>query len=161
MSRLWKETVQALGDSQYADVELSHMFIDNAAMQLIRNPKSFDTIVTGNIFGDILSDEASMLTGSLGMLPSASISDDGPGIFEPVHGSAPDIAGQDLANPLAMILSAAMMCRYGLDLPKVADRLEQAVTQVLDLGFRTGDIMQADCKQIGCKKMGEELLKLI
>mmetsp|Transcript_5140 Transcript_5140/g.14726 ORF Transcript_5140/g.14726 Transcript_5140/m.14726 type:complete len:396 (+) Transcript_5140:70-1257(+) len=161
VSRLWKETVQALGDSEYADVELSHMFIDNAAMQLIRNPKSFDTIVTGNIFGDILSDEASMLTGSLGMLPSASISDDGPGIFEPVHGSAPDIAGQDLANPLAMILSAAMMCRYGLDLPKVADRLEQAVTQVLDLGFRTGDIMQADCKQVGCKKMGEELLKLI
>jgi 3-isopropylmalate dehydrogenase len=161
VSRLWKETVQALGDSQYSDVELSHMFIDNAAMQLIRNPKSFDTIVTGNIFGDILSDEASMLTGSLGMLPSASISDDGPGIFEPVHGSAPDIAGQDLANPLAMVLSAAMMCRYGLDLPKVADRLEEAVTQVLDLGFRTGDIMQDGKEQIGCKRMGEELMKLV
>ena len=161
VSRLWKETVIAMGDSEYPDVELSHMFIDNAAMQLIRNPKSFDTIVTGNIFGDILSDEASMLTGSLGMLPSASISDNGPGIFEPVHGSAPDIAGQDLANPLAMVLSAAMMCRYGLDVPKVADRLESAVTNVLDLGFRTGDIMQDGCKQVGCKEMGEQLLKLV
>lgn len=160
VSRLWKETVTALGE-EYPDIELSHMFIDNAAMQLIRNPKSFDTIVTGNIFGDILSDEASMLTGSLGMLPSASISDDGPGIFEPVHGSAPDIAGQDLANPLAMVLSAAMMCRYGLDIPKVADRLEKAVETVLDQGYRTGDIMQDGCTQVGCKAMGDLLLKQI
>ena len=161
VSRLWKETVTELGNSEYPDVELSHMFIDNAAMQLIRNPKSFDTIVTGNIFGDILSDEASMLTGSLGMLPSASISDSGPGIFEPVHGSAPDIAGQDLANPLAMVLSAAMMCRYGLDVPKVADRIETAVTRVLDQGYRTGDIMQDGCKQVGCKEMGKILLQQI
>jgi 3-isopropylmalate dehydrogenase len=160
VSRLWKETVTALGE-EYPDIELSHMFIDNAAMQLIRNPKSFDTIVTGNIFGDILSDEASMLTGSLGMLPSASISDNGPGIFEPVHGSAPDIAGQDLANPLAMVLSAAMMCRYGLDIPKVADRLEKAVETVLDQGYRTGDIMQDGCTQVGCKAMGDLLLKQI
>lgn len=159
VSRLWRESVTALGEKEYPDVDLSHMYIDNAAMQLIRNPKSFDTIVTGNIFGDILSDEASMLTGSLGMLPSASISDDGPGIFEPVHGSAPDIAGQDLANPLAMVLSAAMMCRYGLDLPKVADHLEAAVTGVLDLGYRTGDIMQDGCKQVGCREMGQKLLE--
>lgn len=159
VSRLWKETVTALGEAEYPEVELSHMFIDNAAMQLIRNPKSFDTIVTGNIFGDILSDEASMLTGSLGMLPSASISDNGPGIFEPVHGSAPDIAGQDLANPLAMVLSAAMMCRYGLDIPSVADKLEAAVTKVLDEGYRTGDIMQDGCKKVGCKEMGKLLLE--
>jgi 3-isopropylmalate dehydrogenase len=158
VSQLWKEVVIRVG-KEYPDVELSHMYIDNAAMQMIRNPKSFDTIVTGNIFGDILSDEASMLTGSLGMLPSASISDDGPGVYEPVHGSAPDIAGQDLANPLAMILSAAMMCRYGLNLPVVADQLEAAVTATLDAGFRTGDIMQDGCKQVGCKAMGEAVLK--
>eukprot|EP00882_Tetradesmus_deserticola_P015489 GHRQ01016505.1.p1 GENE.GHRQ01016505.1~~GHRQ01016505.1.p1 ORF type:complete len:311 (+),score=138.62 GHRQ01016505.1:156-1088(+) len=118
VSQLWKEVVIRVA-KDYPDVELSHMYIDNAAMQLLRNPKFFDVVVTGNIFGDILSDEASMLAGSLGMLPSASISGDGPGIFEPVHGSAPDIAGQDIANPLAMVLSAAMMCRYDLGLPKV------------------------------------------
>jgi 3-isopropylmalate dehydrogenase len=158
VSQLWKEVVIRVG-KEYPDVELSHMYIDNAAMQMIRNPKSFDTIVTGNIFGDILSDEASMLTGSLGMLPSASISDDGPGVYEPVHGSAPDIAGQDLANPLAMILSAAMMCRYGLNLPVIADQMEAAVTATLDAGFRTGDIMQNGCTQVGCKAMGEAVLK--
>ncbi|KAK9826671.1 hypothetical protein WJX74_009143 [Apatococcus lobatus] len=125
VSQLWREVVTRVG-KEYPDVELSHMYVDNAAMQLLRNPKEFDTVVTGNIFGDILSDEASMLTGSLGMLPSASIPSDGPGIFEPVHGSAPDIAGQDLANPMAMILSAAMMCRYGLNLPQVADDMEAA-----------------------------------
>lgn len=160
VSQLWKEVVTRVG-ADYPDVELSHMYIDNAAMQLIRNPRSFDTIVTGNIFGDILSDEASMLTGSLGMLPSASISDDGPGVYEPVHGSAPDIAGQDLANPLAMILSAAMMCRYGLNLPGVADAIEAAVTATLDAGYRTGDIMQPGCTQVGCKAMGEAVLKAL
>lgn len=158
VSQLWKEVVTRVG-KEYPDVELSHMYIDNAAMQLIRNPKFFDTIVTGNIFGDILSDEASMLTGSLGMLPSASISNDGPGVYEPVHGSAPDIAGQDLANPLAMVLSAAMMCRYGLNLPAVADHIEAAVTATLDAGFRTGDIMQPGCKQVGCVEMGEAVLR--
>ena len=157
-SQLWKQVVTKLGE-EYPDVELSHMYVDNAAMQLIRNPKSFDTIVTGNIFGDILSDEASMLTGSLGMLPSASISDNGPGVYEPCHGSAPDIAGKDLANPLAMVLSAAMMCRYGLNLPKVADQIEAAVTATLDAGYRTGDIMQPGCTQVGCKAMGEAVLK--
>lgn len=158
VSQLWRDVVTRVA-SDYPDVELSHMYVDNAAMQLIRNPKSFDTIVTGNIFGDILSDEASMLTGSLGMLPSASISADGPGVYEPVHGSAPDIAGQDKANPLAMILSAAMMCRYGLDLPKVAERLEKAVTAALDGGYRTGDIMQPGMQQVGCTEMANVVLK--
>jgi 3-isopropylmalate dehydrogenase len=160
VSQLWKEVVIRVGND-FPDVELSHMYIDNAAMQLIRNPKSFDTIVTGNIFGDILSDEASMLTGSLGMLPSASISNDGPGVYEPVHGSAPDIAGQDVANPAAMVLSAAMMCRYGLNLPAVADRIEAAVSAALDAGYRTGDIMQPGCKQVGCKAMGQAILKFV
>eukprot|EP01026_Neomeris_dumetosa_P026910 TRINITY_DN21892_c0_g2_i1.p1 TRINITY_DN21892_c0_g2~~TRINITY_DN21892_c0_g2_i1.p1 ORF type:complete len:122 (-),score=17.90 TRINITY_DN21892_c0_g2_i1:96-461(-) len=118
-------------------------------------------MVTGNIFGDILSDAASMLTGSLGMLPSASISSDGPGVFEPVHGSAPDIAGQDIANPLAMVLSAAMMCRYGLDLPEVAQLLEQAVTSALEQGYRTVDIMQDGMKQVKCSEMGNILKGLI
>ncbi|KAA6429361.1 MAG: 3-isopropylmalate dehydrogenase [Trebouxia sp. A1-2] len=160
VSQLWKEVVTRVA-KEYPDVELSHMYIDNAAMQLLRNPKVFDTIVTGNIFGDILSDEASMLTGSLGMLPSASISNDGPGIFEPVHGSAPDIAGQDKANPMAMVLSAAMMCRYGLSLPKVADRLEAAVTAALDAGYRTGDLMSSGMKQVGCIELGDILVKQI
>ncbi|PSC69987.1 3-isopropylmalate dehydrogenase [Micractinium conductrix] len=161
VSQLWKDVVIRLA-GEYPEVELSHMYIDNAAMQMIRNPREFDTIVTGNIFGDILSDEASMLTGSLGMLPSASISEPGkPGIYEPVHGSAPDIAGQDKANPLAMVLSAAMMCRYGLNLPKVADRLEAAVTAALDAGYRTGDIMQPGCTLVGCRQMGEVLLNTV
>lgn len=160
VSQLWKEVVTRVGND-YPEVELTHMYIDNAAMQMIRNPKSFDTIVTGNIFGDILSDEASMLTGSLGMLPSASISGAGPGVYEPVHGSAPDIAGMDLANPLAMVLSAAMMCRYGLNLPKVADRLEAAVTGALDAGYRTGDIMSPGCKQMGCTEMGDAVITLL
>lgn len=160
VSQLWKEVVTRVG-KDFPDVELSHMYIDNAAMQLIRNPKSFDTIVTGNIFGDILSDEASMLTGSLGMLPSASISNDGPGVYEPVHGSAPDIAGQDIANPAAMVLSAAMMCQYGLNLPDVADRIEAAVSAALDAGYRTGDIMQPGCTQVGCKAMGQAILKFV
>ncbi|KAG2493346.1 hypothetical protein HYH03_008479 [Edaphochlamys debaryana] len=159
VSQLWKEVVIRVG-KDYPDVELSHMYIDNAAMQLLRNPKYFDVIVTGNIFGDILSDEASMLAGSLGLLPSASISGAGPGIYEPVHGSAPDIAGQDKANPLAMVLSAAMMCRYDLAIPKVAERLEKAVDAVLDAGLRTGDIYKQgtpNTKLVKCSEMGEAL----
>mmetsp|Transcript_24991 Transcript_24991/g.98721 ORF Transcript_24991/g.98721 Transcript_24991/m.98721 type:complete len:139 (-) Transcript_24991:321-737(-) len=138
------------------------MYVDNAAMQLVRWPKQFDTIVTGNIFGDILSDEASMLVGSLGMLPSASLGDpSGPGMYEPIHGSAPDIAGQDKANPIATVLSAAMMLKYDLDQPEAADAMEEAVNRTLDAGFRTGDIMSDDCTQVGCKEMGEKLLSFL
>lgn len=158
VSQLWKEVVIRVS-KDYPDVELTHMYIDNAAMQLIRNPKYFDTVVTSNLFGDILSDEASMLGGSLGMLPSASISTGGPGIYEPVHGSAPDIAGQDIANPMAMVLSAAMMCRYGLNIPKVADRLEAAVNKALDDGYRTKDLHTPNTKLVGCIEMGKLLEK--
>jgi 3-isopropylmalate dehydrogenase len=137
VSQLWRDRVTALAP-EYSDVELSHLYVDNAAMQLVRWPKQFDTIVTGNLFGDILSDAAAMLTGSIGMLPSASLGADGPGVFEPVHGSAPDIAGQDKANPLAQVLSAAMMLRYGLNQPEAADRIETAVLSVLDQGIALG-----------------------
>ncbi|MEY2856506.1 MAG: hypothetical protein RLZZ74_815, partial [Cyanobacteriota bacterium] len=161
VSQLWRDRVTALA-GDYPDVELSHMYVDNAAMQLVRAPKQFDTIVTGNLFGDILSDAAAMLTGSIGMLPSASLGEAGtPGVFEPVHGSAPDIAGQDQANPLAQVLSAAMMLRYGLHEPDAATEIEQAVNQVLDLGYRTGDIMSPGMKAVGCKAIGEVLLKLL
>ncbi|OIS97575.1 PREDICTED: 3-isopropylmalate dehydrogenase 2, chloroplastic-like isoform X1 [Nicotiana attenuata] len=159
-SMLWRKTVTALA-SEYPDVELSHMYVDNAAMQLVRNPKQFDTIVTNNIFGDILSDEASMITGSIGMLPSASLGETGPGLFEPIHGSAPDIAGQDKANPLATVLSAAMLLKYGLGEEKAAQRIEAAVLDALNRGFRTGDIHSAGHKLVGCKEMGEEVLKSI
>lgn len=163
VSQLWREvTIDTLKD--YPDVELSHMYVDNAAMQLIRWPKQFDTIVTGNIFGDILSDQASMLVGSLGMLPSASLGDpSSPGVFEPIHGSAPDIAGQNKANPLAMILSAAMMLRYDLQRPVQADMLESAVEAVLDQGFRTADIKRDGdgCTLLGCKEMGETVIKIL
>ena len=135
------------------------MYVDNAAMQLIRRPTQFDTIVTGNIFGDILSDAASMLTGSIGMLPSAAIGLEGPGLYEPVHGSAPDIAGQDKANPLAQVLSAAMLLRYQFGEEAAAAQLEKAVNDVLDDGYRTGDIMQEGKTQVGCVKMGELLLE--
>ncbi|MBD2392720.1 3-isopropylmalate dehydrogenase [Cyanobacterium aponinum FACHB-4101] len=160
VSQLWRDRLNAMA-SQYPDVELTHMYVDNAAMQLVRNPKQFDTIVTGNLFGDILSDAAAMLTGSIGMLPSASLGSDRPGLFEPVHGSAPDIAGQDKANPLAQVLSAAMMLRYGLNEPLAADKIEQAVLKVLDLGYRTGDIMSEGCQAVGCQGMGEALLKVL
>lgn len=156
VSQLWRDRITALS-SDYPDVELSHLYVDNAAMQLVRAPKQFDTIVTGNLFGDILSDAAAMLTGSIGMLPSASLGSDGPGVFEPVHGSAPDIAGQDKANPLAQVLSAAMMLRYGLDQAAAAEQIEQAVLKVLDQGYRTGDIMSEGMKAVGCKEMGEAL----
>ncbi|GBF94885.1 3-isopropylmalate dehydrogenase [Raphidocelis subcapitata] len=160
VSQLWKEVVIRVG-KDYPDVELSHMYIDNAAMQLLRNPRYFDVVVTGNIFGDILSDEASMLAGSLGMLPSASISGEGPGIYEPVHGSAPDIAGQDIANPMAMVMSAAMMCRYDLNIPKVADRLEAAVNAALDSGLRTKDLWKEGTTLVKCSELGDKLVELV
>lgn len=159
-SMLWRKRVTAIA-SEYPDVELSHMYVDNAAMQLVRDPKQFDTIVTNNIFGDILSDEASMITGSIGMLPSASLGESGPGLFEPIHGSAPDIAGQDKANPLATVLSAAMLLKYGLGEEKAAQRIEAAVLDALNRGFRTGDIYSAGDKLVGCKEMGEAVLKSI
>lgn len=161
VSQLWRDVVIKTA-KESPSVELSHMYVDNCAMQLIRNPKQFDTIVTGNMFGDILSDEASMLVGSLGMLPSASLGDpSGPGVFEPCHGSAPDIAGKDLANPLAQILSAAMMLRFDLNRPLEADQIERAVEAVLDKGLRTGDIKQDGCTLVGCIQMGKEVVKAI
>jgi len=160
VSQLWRDRITALA-AEYPDVELSHMYVDNAAMQLVCWPKQFDTIVTSNLFGDILSDIAAMLTGSIGMLPSASLGASRPGLFEPVHGSAPDIAGQDKANPLAMILSAAMMLRYGLNQPIAADRIEQAVVKVLDQGHRTADIMSEGMTLLGCQAMGDALIQVI
>ena len=156
-SQLWREVVTEVSTA-YPDVELTHMYVDNAAMQLIRNPKQFDVIVTGNLFGDILSDEASMLTGSIGMLPSASLDENGKGLFEPIHGSAPDIAGKDLANPLATILSAAMMLRYSLDRDRDADRIERAVKKVLAQGYRTADIHQPGTRKVGTVEMGDAVL---
>ncbi len=160
VSQLWRDRITQLA-SEYPDIELSHLYVDNAAMQLIRWPKQFNTIVTGNLFGDILSDAAAMLTGSIGMLPSASLGEAGVGVFEPVHGSAPDIAGQDKANPLAQVLSAAMMLRYGLNQPVAASRIEQAVIQVLDQGDRTGDIMAEGMNYLGCRAMGEALIQVL
>ncbi|WP_017295460.1 3-isopropylmalate dehydrogenase [Geminocystis herdmanii] len=160
VSQLWRDRVIKMSE-EYPDVELTHMYVDNAAMQLVRNPKQFDTIVTGNLFGDILSDAAAMLTGSIGMLPSASLGSQKPGLFEPVHGSAPDIAGEDKANPLAQVLSTAMMLRYGLNEPTPADKIEKAVLKVLDLGYRTGDIMSEGCKAVGCQGMGDALLSVL
>ncbi len=157
-SRLWKEVVLET-HRQYADVELTHMYVDNAAMQLVRDPSQFDVILTGNIFGDILSDEASVITGSLGMLPSASMGATGPGLFEPIHGSAPDIAGQNKANPLATILSGAMMLRLGFDMGKEADAIEAAVRKTLADGFRTGDIMEPGKTLLGCKEMGDKVVE--
>ncbi|MFO1415353.1 MAG: 3-isopropylmalate dehydrogenase [Burkholderiales bacterium] len=156
-SILWRETVTALAP-EYPDVALSHMYVDNAAMQLVRNPKQFDVIVTGNIFGDILSDEASMLAGSIGMLPSASLDANQKGLYEPIHGSAPDIAGQDKANPLATILSLGMMFRYTFARADVADRIEGAVRRVLQQGHRTGDIALPGEKSIGTRAMGDAVV---
>ena len=160
VSQLWRDRITNLS-REYPDVDLSHLYVDNAAMQLVRAPKQFDTLVTGNLFGDILSDAAAMLTGSIGMLPSASLGESGPGVYEPVHGSAPDIAGQDKANPLAQVLSAAMMLRYGLNQPDAATAIEQAVLTVLDQGYRTGDIMSEGMTPVGCKGMGEALEKAL
>jgi len=156
-SILWREVVTAVG-GEYTDVDLSHMYVDNAAMQLVRNPKQFDVIVTGNIFGDILSDEASMLAGSIGMLPSASLDADSKGLYEPIHGSAPDIAGQDKANPLATILSLAMMFRHSFGRADVAARIEGAVRKVLAQGLRTRDIALPGERTVGTRAMGDGVL---
>jgi len=153
-SRLWREVVQRVA-REYPEVALNHMYVDNAAMQLVRNPAQFDVIMTSNIFGDILSDEASMITGSIGMLPSASLGDGTLGLYEPVHGSAPDIAGQDKANPIAAILSAGMMLRYSFGLDSAAKDIELAVEAVLNKGYRTEDIASEDSKVVGTKEMGE------
>ena len=159
VSQLWREVVSDLA-ADYPGVELSHMYVDNAAMQLVRQPKQFDVIVTGNMFGDILSDVAAMLTGSLGMLPSASLASNGSGLYEPVHGTAPDIAGKDLANPLATILSVAMMCKYSLELPDASNSIERAVSSVLDAGYRTSDIFSdAAQTKVGCVEMSELVLE--
>ena len=155
--QLWREVVMEVG-REYPDVELSHLYIDAASMMLIRAPKSFDVIVTGNVFGDILSDAAAMLTGSIGMLPSASMGTGTLGLFEPVHGSAPDIAGQDIANPLASILSSAMLLRYSLNLPDEAAKVERAVRSVLAQGYRTGDIYQEGMKRVGTSEMGDAVV---
>ncbi|OIJ10365.1 3-isopropylmalate dehydrogenase [Anaerobacillus arseniciselenatis] len=159
-SRLWREVAEAIG-KEYPDIELEHMLVDNAAMQLIRNPKQFDVVVTENMFGDILSDEASMLTGSLGMLPSASVSGDGPGLYEPIHGSAPDIAGQNKANPLATISSVAMLLRYSFEMIEEADAVDQAVTEVLEAGYRTGDIAQQGEQVLTTEEMTEKVIERI
>ncbi len=156
-SILWREVVVAVAND-YPDVELSHMYVDNAAMQLVRNPKQFDVIVTGNMFGDILSDEASMLAGSIGMLPSASLDENNKGLYEPIHGSAPDIAGQNKANPLATILSLAMMFRYTFARADVADRIEAAVRRVLAGGLRTGDIALPGERMVGTREMGDAVV---
>ncbi|HEX7640663.1 MAG TPA: 3-isopropylmalate dehydrogenase [Burkholderiaceae bacterium] len=155
--QFWKEIVTDV-HKEYPDVELDHMYVDNAAMQLVRAPKKFDVVVTGNMFGDILSDQAAMLTGSIGMLPSASLDANNKGLYEPSHGSAPDIAGKGVANPLATILSAAMMLRYSLDMAQQADRIEAAVKKVLGQGLRTADIYEDGMKKVGTKEMGDAVV---
>ena len=157
VSRVWREVVIEVS-RQYPDVELSHLYVDNAAMQLVRDPSQFDVIVTGNLFGDILSDEASVITGSIGMLPSASLGSAQPGLFEPIHGSAPDIAGQGKANPLATILSIAMMLRHAFDMSVEADAIENAVHKTLQAGFRTGDIMEAGKTLLSTREMGDKVI---
>ena len=156
-SRLWRAVMHRIKDD-YPDVEYSEMFVDNAAMQIVKNPAQFDVIVTENMFGDILSDEASMITGSIGMIPSSSLGDGTRGLYEPIHGSAPDIAGQDKVNPTACILSAAMMLRYSFGMPAEADCIEQAVGRVLDKGLRTADNMSDGCTCLGCAAMGDAIL---
>jgi 3-isopropylmalate dehydrogenase len=157
---LWREIVEQIS-LEYPEVELSHMYVDNAAMQLVKEPKQFDVIVTGNMFGDILSDTAAMLTGSIGMLPSASLDKNGVGMYEPCHGSAPDIAGQGIANPLATILSVAMMLRYSLNAPDAADAIESAVSSVLDDGLRTGDIFTEGMTKVGSLDMGDAVVRAL
>lgn len=161
-TEMWREEVQKVHNKEYSKIELSHMYVDNAAMQLVRNPKQFDVMVTTNMFGDILSDIASMLTGSLGMLPSASLGKpDTPGVYEPVHGSAPDIAGKGVANPIATILSFAMMLRYSFSMKAEADKLEVAVRKVLEQGLRTADIMQDGKTKVSTTQMGDAILKAL
>ena len=159
-SRLWRVVVEEVA-KDYPDVTLEHMLVDNCAMQLVKDPAQFDVILTENMFGDILSDEASMVTGSIGMLASASLNDTKFGLYEPSHGSAPDIAGMDIANPIATILSAAMMLRFSFDQDKAADAIEAAVKQVLKDGYRTGDIMSQGCTKVGCSKMGSLITERI
>ncbi len=160
-SRLWKKVMHRLAD-EYPDVELSDMLVDNCAMQIVKDPSQFDVIVTENMFGDILSDEASMITGSIGMIPSSSLGDTTVGLYEPIHGSAPDIAGMDIANPIGTILSAAMMLRYSFDMEKEAEAVEKAVSRVLDKGYRCADIMpceKSDCIRVGCSEMGRLIVE--
>ena len=157
-SRLWKKVMHALA-AEYPDVELSDMLVDNCAMQIVKNPAQFDVIVTENMFGDILSDEASMITGSIGMIPSSSLGATSCGLYEPIHGSAPDIAGTDSANPIGTILSAAMMLRYSFDMADEADCIEKAVSAVLDEGYRTGDIFSPGCTKVGCTEMGRLIIE--
>jgi 3-isopropylmalate dehydrogenase len=159
VSQLWRETTTRIG-TEYRDVELEHLYVDFAAMRLVANPASFDVLLTENLFGDILSDEAAVLAGSLGLLPSGSIGD-GPGLFEPVHGSAPDIAGKGVANPIGAIGSAAMLLRYGLDLPEAADTIEQAIAAVLQAGARTADIAVPGETPLGTREMGEEIARQV
>ena len=160
VSELWRERVEKVG-GEYSEVELSHMYVDNAAMQLVKWPKQFDVMVTKNMFGDILSDAAAMLTGSIGMLPSASLDANSKGMYEPIHGSAPDIAGKGVANPLATILSVAMMLRYSLNQPAEAQQIEDAVGRVLDKGLRTPDIMAEGCAEVGTEAMGDAVLEML
>jgi 3-isopropylmalate dehydrogenase len=157
---LWRKTVTRVGKEEFPDVELEHLYVDNAAMQLIRRPRSFDVILADNMFGDILSDEAAQLTGSLGMLPSASVGDKG-AIYEPVHGSAPDIAGKDIANPIASILSSAMMLKYSFNMDKAADEIDQAIRNVLEKGYRTADIYEKGMKKAGCREIGRLIIEEI
>jgi 3-isopropylmalate dehydrogenase len=157
-TELWREVAIRVVREHYPEIELSHMYVDNAAMQLVRRPKQFDVMVTDNMFGDILSDEASMLTGSIGMLPSASLDASGKGMYEPIHGSAPDIAGQGVANPIATVLSVAMMLRYTLDAPAMAERIERAVNRVLDAGLRTPDIWSEGTSKVGTEAMGDAIV---
>ncbi len=157
---LWRKTVTRIGKEEFPDIELEHLYVDNAAMQLIRRPKSFDVILADNMFGDILSDEAAQLTGSLGMLPSASLGDSG-AIYEPVHGSAPDIAGKDIANPIASILSSAMMLRYSFNMDKAADEIDWAIRNVLEKGYRTADIYKEGMKRVGCREIGRLIIEEI
>ena len=160
-SRLWKAVLHELA-AEYPDVELSDMLVDNCAMQIVKDPSQFDVIVTENMFGDILSDEASMITGSIGMIPSSSLGDGTRGLYEPIHGSAPDIAGKDIANPIGTILAAAMMLRFSFDMPEEADCIENAVSKVLDSGYRTGDILPSgdhQCSLVGCREMGRLIIE--
>ena len=159
-SRLWKKVMHELA-AEYPDVELSDMLVDNCAMQIVKDPSQFDVVVTENMFGDILSDEASMITGSIGMIPSSSLGEGTCGLYEPIHGSAPDIAGKDIANPIGTILAAAMMLRFSFDMAKEADAIENAVSAVLDSGYRTSDIFSPDCKKVGCSEMGRLILENI
>lgn len=159
-SRLWKAVMHRLAD-EYPDVTLTDMLVDNCAMQIVKDPAQFDVIVTENMFGDILSDEASMITGSIGMIPSSSLGDSACGLYEPIHGSAPDIAGMDIANPIGTILSAAMMLRYSFDMAKEADTVEHAVSKYLDAGYRTADIMEDGMTKVGCKKCGDLILEYL